>query len=172
MGGAPSAGSGRRCPTGDDLTGDDLTLLTSPPWRTWSRPSVCSRTATQRVDHGAGGVVHRQQPGELGTVITQPPMETAVDLHQHPSLGHPLSPDPALGRTPMAWAGYARFGQNAAHRGPAQTVGWLRSMPSRCRSNSVKWVWLAPAQVALANCTTALAASSATALRGLRPRFP
>ena len=73
-----------------------------------------------RVDHGAGGVVNRQQQGELGTVIAQPPVETAVDLHQHPSLGHPLPPHPMLGRTPVAWAGNARPGQNAPHGGPAE----------------------------------------------------
>ena len=73
-----------------------------------------------RVDHGAGGIVHRQEQGELGTVIAQPPVETAVDLHQHPSLGHPLSPGPVLGWTPVARTGDARLGQDAAHGGPAQ----------------------------------------------------
>ena len=72
------------------------------------------------VDHSAGGVVHRQQQGELGTVIAQPLVETAVDLHQHPSLGHPLPPHPVLGRTPVAGAGNARPGQNTPHGGPAQ----------------------------------------------------
>ena len=73
-----------------------------------------------RVDHGAGGVVHCQEQGELGTVIAQPPVETAVDLHQHPSLGHPLPSHPVLGRTPVAGAGDPRPGQDAAYGGSAQ----------------------------------------------------
>ena len=50
-----------------------------------------------RGGHRGGGVVNRQQQGELGTVLAQPPVETAVDLHQHPFLGHSLSPYPVLG---------------------------------------------------------------------------
>ena len=37
VGSAQRAGSGRRGPTGDDI---------SPSWRTCKRPSVCSRTST------------------------------------------------------------------------------------------------------------------------------
>ena len=56
----------------------------------------------------------------MGTVIAQPPVETAVDLHQHPTLGHPLSSYAVFGRTPVARAGNARTGQDAPHGGPAQ----------------------------------------------------
>ena len=56
----------------------------------------------------------------MGTVLAQPPVETAVDLHQHPGLRHPLSPDPMLGRTPFARARDACLGQNAPHGRPAE----------------------------------------------------
>ena len=93
-----------------------------------------------RVGRGAGGVAHRQEQGELGAVIVQPPVETTVDLHQHASLRHSLSPDPMHGRTPIAWAGDARSGENATHGGPAE-VDTL-PIPEQL---SARWVWLAPA---------------------------
>ena len=74
----------------------------------------------RRGGHRAGGVVHRQQQGELGTVIAQPPVVAAVDLHQHPFLGHSLSPYPVLGWTPFARAGDAGLGQDAPHGRPAE----------------------------------------------------
>ena len=64
------------------------------------------------IGRGAGGAAQRQQQGDLGTVIAQPPVVTAVDLHQHPSLGHPLQPHPVLGRTPAT-----RAGQNMPYSG-------------------------------------------------------
>ena len=82
-------------------------------------PGVLLETK-HRIAHRAGGVVHRQKQGELGTVITQPSMETAVDLHQHPFLGHSLSPYPVLGWTPFARAGDACLGQDAPHGRPAE----------------------------------------------------
>ena len=56
----------------------------------------------------------------MRTVVAQPAVEADVDLHQHPSLGHPLPSHPVLGRTPVARAGDARPGQDAAYRGSAQ----------------------------------------------------
>ena len=79
----------------------------------------------QRGGHRAGGVVHRQQQGELGTVIAQPPVVAAVDLHQHPFLGHSLSPYPVLGWTPFARAGDAGPGQDAPHGRPAEVDALL-----------------------------------------------
>ena len=53
-----------------------------------------------RVDHGACGVVHRQEQGELRTVIAQPRVMAAVHLDQHPFSGQALAAHPVLGRTP------------------------------------------------------------------------
>ena len=47
----------------------------------------------------------------------------AVQLHQHPSLGHSLAAETVLRRTPAAGtadAHHVRPGQNAPHRGPAE----------------------------------------------------
>ena len=55
--------------------------------------------AKQGVDHGAGGVVHRQQQRERWAVVPQPPVITAVQLDQHARSGHPLATDPVLGWT-------------------------------------------------------------------------
>ena len=76
--------------------------------------------AEHGVDYGAGGVVHRQQQGELGASVLQPGMMAAVQLHQHPRLGHPLTAEPVLRRAPAAGTADARFGENTPHRGPAQ----------------------------------------------------
>ena len=48
------------------------------------------------VDHGAGGIVHRQQQHELGASVLQPGVMAAVQLHQHPSLGHPRAAETVL----------------------------------------------------------------------------
>ena len=76
--------------------------------------------AKHGVDHGAGGIVHGQQQRKLGTPVLQPGMIAAVQLHQHPSLGHTLTAEPALWRAPTAGTADACLVQNAAHRGPAE----------------------------------------------------
>ena len=75
--------------------------------------------AKHRVGHGAGGIVHRQEQGELRALLTQPPMKTAVDLHQHAFLGHSLPSHPVSGRPTFPRAGNARPGQDAVHCSPA-----------------------------------------------------
>ena len=70
--------------------------------------------------HRAGGVIHRQQQHELGASVLQPGVVATVQLHQHASLGHPLTTETVLRRAPAAGTADARLGQNAAHRGPAQ----------------------------------------------------
>ena len=76
--------------------------------------------AKHGVDHGAAGVVHRQQQGEFGASVLQPGVMAAVQLDQHPRLGHPLAAETVLRRAPTAGTADARFGENAPHRGPAQ----------------------------------------------------
>ena len=44
----------------------------------------------------------------------------AVQLQQHPRLGHPLATKTVLRRAPTPRTADARLGENAAHRGPAQ----------------------------------------------------
>ena len=44
----------------------------------------------------------------------------AVQLHQHPRLGHPLASETVLRRVPTAGTTVARLGQNAPHRGSAE----------------------------------------------------
>ena len=44
----------------------------------------------------------------------------AVQLHQQPSLGHPLAAETVLRRAPAARTADPRLGENAPHRGPAQ----------------------------------------------------
>ena len=91
--------------------------------------------AKHRVGHGAGGIVHRQEQGEVGTSVPQPGMMAAVNLHQHA----------------FAWGilcrrtrcrGGRRFrglGMPALVRMRC-TVRRLRSIPSRSRSSSARWV--------------------------------
>ena len=76
--------------------------------------------AKHGVDHGAAGVVHRQQQGEFGTSVLQPGVMTAVQLQQHPRLGHPLAAKTVRRRAAAAGTADAGLGENAAHRGPAQ----------------------------------------------------
>ena len=47
-------------------------------------------------------------------------MLTAVDLHQHPLLGHATAPEPVLLEAAAAWTADAGLDQNPAHRGAAQ----------------------------------------------------
>ena len=47
-------------------------------------------------------------------------MFTAVDLDQHPLLGHALAPEPVLLGAAAPRAADAGLDQDAAHRGPAQ----------------------------------------------------
>ena len=76
--------------------------------------------AEDGVGHRAGGVVHGQQQHEFGAAVLQPSVMAAVQLHQHPSLGHSLAAETVLRRTPAAGTADARPGQNAPHRGPAE----------------------------------------------------
>ena len=76
--------------------------------------------AKHGVDHGAGGIVHRQQQGEFGASVLQPGVMAAVQLQQHPRLGHPLAAKTVLRRAPTPRTADAGLGENAAHRGPAQ----------------------------------------------------
>ena len=71
--------------------------------------------AKQGVDHGAGGVVHRQQQRERWAVVSQPPVITAVQLDQHARSGHPLATDPVLG-----WTAPARTAQTGVQQDPPQ----------------------------------------------------
>ena len=75
--------------------------------------------AKQGVDHGAGGVVHRQQQRERWAVVSQPPVIAAVQLDQHARSGHPLATDPVLGWTATARTAQTRVQQNAPQGGPA-----------------------------------------------------
>ena len=75
--------------------------------------------AKQGVDHGAGGVVHRQQQRERWSYISQPPVITAVQLDQHARSGHPLATHPVLGRTATARTAQSGVQQNAPQGGPA-----------------------------------------------------
>ena len=52
--------------------------------------------AEDGVDRRAGGVVHGQQQGEFGSPVLQPGVMAAVQLHQHPRLGHPLAAETVL----------------------------------------------------------------------------
>ena len=76
--------------------------------------------AKHRVGHGAGGIVHRQEQGEVGPPLPQPGMMAAVNLHQHAFLGHSLPSHPVSGRPTFPRAGNARPGQDAVHRAPAE----------------------------------------------------
>ena len=75
--------------------------------------------AKQGVDHGAGGVVHRQQQRERWAVVSQPPVITAVQLDQHARSGHPLATDPVLGWTATARTAQPGVQQNASQGGSA-----------------------------------------------------
>ena len=76
--------------------------------------------AKHRVDHDAGGIVHRQEQGEAGASFPQPGMIAAVNLHQHAFLRHPLPSHPVSGRPTFPRAGNARSGQYAVYRAPAE----------------------------------------------------
>ena len=52
--------------------------------------------AEDGVDRRAGGVVHGQEQGEFGSPVLKPGVMAAVQLHQHPSLGHPLAAETVL----------------------------------------------------------------------------
>ena len=75
--------------------------------------------AKQGVDHGAGGVVHRQQQRERWAVVPQPPVIAAVQLDQHARSGHPLATDPVLGWTAPARTAQTGVQQNASQGGSA-----------------------------------------------------
>ena len=44
------------------------------------------------------GIVHRQQQCEPGSSVLQPGVVTAIELQEHPLLGHPLTPVPVARR--------------------------------------------------------------------------
>ena len=52
--------------------------------------------------------------------VLQPGVMAAVQLHQHPRLGHPLAAETVLRRVPTAGTANARLGPNAPHRGSAE----------------------------------------------------
>ena len=56
--------------------------------------------AEEGVDHAARGIVHREEYGELRSVLAQPPVVTAIHLDQHALPWHPLPAHPVLGRAP------------------------------------------------------------------------
>ena len=76
--------------------------------------------AEDGLSHGAGGVVHGDEQRQLRSPVLQPGMVAAVDLHQHPLLGHAPAPEPVLLGAAAARTADACLDQNAAHRGTAQ----------------------------------------------------
>ena len=61
-------------------------------------------------DLGADCVAPHQEQRELVTIVARSPVQTAVDLHHHPSMGHPCTGHPLpwrsmLGRMLVARAG-------------------------------------------------------------------
>ena len=77
--------------------------------------------------HGTGGIVHCQQQRKPGTFLTQPLVVAAVDLQEHPLLGHTPAAYPVLLRAAAARAADASPDQNAAHGGTAQINTFLIS---------------------------------------------
>ena len=75
--------------------------------------------AEEGIDHRTGGIVHREQYRELGTVIAQPPVIAAVQLDQHALPGHALTAHPVLGRTPAPRTAQTGVDQDAPQGGPA-----------------------------------------------------
>ena len=49
-----------------------------------------------RLGHGAGGVVHRQQQNDFVSPLLQPGVGAAVHLDTHTILRHSLAPEPVL----------------------------------------------------------------------------
>ena len=102
--------------------------------------------AEEGVDHRTGGIVHRDQQRERRCLIPQPRVMTAVHLDiSIPSRGIRCRRTRCLG-------GRLRRGLLS----PALTRMRRRvvlpvSMPSRSPSNSLRWVWLAPAYLVRAN---------------------
>ena len=58
----------------------------------------------QGAGHGTGGIVHCQQQRKPGTFLTQPLVVAAVDLQEHPLLGHTPAAYPVLLRPTAARA--------------------------------------------------------------------
>ena len=81
---------------------------------------MSSAGAEDGVDRRAGGVVHGQEQGEFGSPVLQPGVMAAVQLDQHPRLGHPLAAGTVLRRAPATWTADACPGENSPHRGPAE----------------------------------------------------
>ena len=77
-------------------------------------------SAEDSLGHGAGGVVHGDEQSQLGSPVLQPGVLAAIDLDQHPFLGHAPAPEPVLLGTAASGAAQAGPDQNAAHRGAAQ----------------------------------------------------
>ena len=75
--------------------------------------------AEQGADHAAGGTVHRDQEGGLGTVIAQPPVIAAVQLDQHTLPRHPLPAHPVLRWAPSPRTFQSGVDQDAPRGGPA-----------------------------------------------------
>ena len=75
--------------------------------------------AKQGVDHGAGGVVHRDQQRERRGLIPQPRVIAAVQLDQHALLGHPLPTDSVFGWTAAPGTAQSNVQQDPPQGGPA-----------------------------------------------------
>ena len=89
------------------------------PWRHQEVVVGILLLAEEGVDHRTGGIVHREQYRELGTVIAQPPVIAAVQLDQHALPGHALAAYPVLGRTPSPGTAQTGVDQDAPEGGPA-----------------------------------------------------
>ena len=76
--------------------------------------------AEESVGHGTRCVINRQQQTELWPRVLQPPVMAAVNLHQHPFLGHPLTSQHRVRRPAPAGAADAGPGQDTVDGGSAQ----------------------------------------------------
>ena len=74
------------------------------------------RLPERGVGHYPRGVVNCQEQDESGPALLQPRMVAAVNLDQHPRLGHTLPADPVFGWSTPAGVGQACSGKDAAHR--------------------------------------------------------
>ena len=82
-------------------------------------------------DHRTGGIVHRGQYRELGTVIAQLPVIAAVHLDQHSLPRHALAAHPVLGRTPSPQTAQTGIDQDAPQGGPADVDAVALAQPGQ-----------------------------------------
>jgi len=76
------------------------------------------RVPEGRPDDDPRRVVDAAHEGELRTPALEPVVPRAVDLDEHPRLGHPLSPAPVPRRPAMPGRGKAGVTEQPAQRGP------------------------------------------------------